>query len=411
MHGKHQFRNSLFRTISSLAKAALAIAFMLSVVAGQSAQGQTYQVIHNFTGGRDGLSPQAGLTIDAAGNLYGTTYAGGTGPCDYNWTGCGTVFKLKRSAPGWVLTPLYNFAGGNDGAYPYGRVSFGHDGALYGTTEDGGSPGNGCGTVFRLTPPATAARTALALWTEAVLFNFSYTDGCGPGDDLTFDESGNIYGTAAGPFGIIYKLTRSGGTWLETVIFQGNNNAWWPVGGVVFDRSGNLYGVCAYGSNGCGFVYELSPDGVQWSQQILHNFTVQSDGCYPEGGLIIDSSGNLYGTTWVGGTVFELTLTNGGWEFNTLYGPSQGGSLDKLAMDTAGNLYGTTYGGGAYGNGSVFKLTRSQSGWAYASLHDFNGEDGANPISTVTLDVNGNLYGTASAGGTYGYGVVWEITP
>ena len=143
----------------------------------------------------------------------------------------------------------------------------------------------------------------------------------------------------------------------------------------------------------------------------------------PWAGLIIDPSGNLYGTTTgggsgSGGTVFELTPANVGWTFKTLYSFSGngGGPSDKLVMDAAGNLYGTTYIDGAYGYGTVFKLTPSNGGWTYTSLHDFTGgSDGANPISSLVFDANGNLYGTASQGGTGncpgGCGVVFEITP
>jgi uncharacterized repeat protein (TIGR03803 family) len=137
-----------------------------------------------------------------------------------------------------------------------------------------------------------------------------------------------------------------------------------------------------------------------------------------DGGLMRDSAGNLYGTTLTGGdngggTVYELSPSNGGWTFTTLYNFSgNGGSFAVLIMDAAGNLYGTTIGDGAYGQGNVFKLTPSNGSWIYTSLHDFTGgSDGSQPYGQVTLDANGNLYGTASIGGPDNKGVVWEITP
>jgi uncharacterized repeat protein (TIGR03803 family) len=160
---------------------------------------------------------------------------------------------------------------------------------------------------------------------------------------------------------------------------------------------------------------------------VLYDFQAGDDGAYPEAGLIFDLAGNLYGATRNrgpanGGTVFEMTPAGGAWDITTLYGFSQGlgywGPWSTLAMDAAGNLYGTTYNDGAYGYGSVFKLTRSNGGWTYSDLHDFTGNsDGAWPVGSVVLDASGNIYGTSSAGGNRGCpgdagcGVVWEITP
>jgi len=197
-----------------------------------------------------------------------------------------------------------------------------------------------------------------------------------------------------------------------------------PGGGVVFDSSGNLYGESAgaYG-NGYGAIYQLSPSGSDWTEQIIYTFTANDDGFAPAGGLIVDSSGNLYGTTASGGhyyhgggTVFQLTpRSDGGWTFTTLYrlsGERNCGPKDRLFMDASGNLYGTTYCDGDEAIGSVFKLTPSDGNWTYTSLHDFTGgSDGLYPRSGVILDAKGDLYGTASGGGTYNYGLVWQITP
>jgi uncharacterized repeat protein (TIGR03803 family) len=278
--------------------------------------------------------------------------------------------------------------------------------------------------VFHLTPPATVPKTALSSWNETVLYRFTGgSDGGNPQGGVSFDGLGNIYGTTTqgggspACCGTVYSLTPSGGGWIETVLYSpGDDNS--LGGGVIFDRSGSLYGESCGGG-----IYELSPSGSGWIAQTLYNFTGGSDGQCPFGGLIIDNSGNLYGTTLYdgdggGGTVFGLTAANGGWLFNLLYGLSGAGQYlyrgpwDKLVMDSAGNLYGTTFIDGAYGAGSVFKLTPSNGSWTYTSLHDFtDGNDGGFPKSNLVLDANGNLYGTASTGGTYGQGVVFEITP
>ena len=207
---------------------------------------------------------------------------------------------------------------------------------------------------------------------------------------------------------------------------QGYGDDAYPQGGVVLDSSGNLYGVLSDGGqNGLGAVYQLSPSGSSWTEQTIYNFYEYVYGIVPVGGVLIDPSGNLYGTTATGGSmeggiVFELTPANGGWTFNTLYnfsGCRYCGPRDKLVMDAAGDLYRTTYSDGAYEMGSVFKLTLSKGAWTNTSLHDFTGgSDGGHPISSLVFDANGNLYGTTSGGGSLacssgGCGVVFEITP
>jgi uncharacterized repeat protein (TIGR03803 family) len=401
-----------------------AIVLVLSVVLAPPAPAQTFAVLHSFTCYGDGCLPETGLTIDAAGNLYGTTVGGGA---HQN----GTVFRLRKSGSGWVLNPLYSFAGGNDGASPGGRVSLAPDGTLYGTTSEGGCSGcngAGCGTVFHLIPSPAAPTSALAPWSETVLYRFSGgSDGARPDGDLTFDQSGNIYGTAGGGgnnnYGVVYELTPSGVGWTETALYspQGSGGGTNPSGGVVFDTSGNLYGVFFRGGLGWGTVYQLSPAGSGWTERTIHSFSYTgSDGADPIGGLIIDASGNLYGTTSQGktsvGTVFELTPGSAGWTFNTLWPfPLQSnstGPVDKLLMDAASNLYGTTFGLGAYNLGTVFKLTPSNSGWTYSSLHDFTGgSDGLFPWSSLVFDANGNIYGTNTEGGAGNGGVVFQITP
>jgi len=193
-----------------------------------------------------------------------------------------------------------------------------------------------------------------------------------------------------------------------------------PRGGVSLDTAGNLYGTTFDGgNNGDGTVFQLlhSPSG--WTINLVYTFGATGFASYA--GVILDSAGNLYGATVNGPTgdapVYQLSPSGNGWNYAALYdfpdclgcGPAA-----NLAMDSAGNLYGTTRGLGQTQDpyGSVFKLTPSSQGWIYTDLHDFTGgSDGNSPYSSVVIDANGNLYGTASAGGTYDYGTVWEITP
>jgi uncharacterized repeat protein (TIGR03803 family) len=400
-----------------------------------AAQAQTYTVIHNFNGAGDGSFPYAGVTLDRGGNLYGTTYYGGntTGPCSSD--GCGVVFKLSQRNSHWILTPLYSFQGGPDGSHPQARVVIGPNGSLYGTTSYGGATGctsNGCGTVFNLKPSTHATGSVLGNWGETILYAFQGgSDGANPGyGDLLFDHAGNIYGTttAGGPSnqGTVFKLTASNGSWTETVLysFTGGADGGTLNSGVILDSAGNLYGVASRGgAHGFGTVYELTPSGSQWVETTLYAFQDQLDGRAPTGGLIMDQSGNIYGTTSLdgelqGGTVWKLTRNGGGWTFGTiqLLPGNNGvpGPVDALTADAAGNLYATSVeGNGSWGQ--VWELISQGSGWLLQNLYQFhNNGDGALPYGSVALDANGNLFGTTSRGGMgncLSCGVVWEITP
>jgi uncharacterized repeat protein (TIGR03803 family) len=410
----------------------LAVAVMLMLTAG-TAQAQTYQVIHNFAGGLDGSEPTSGVTFDAAGNLYGTTFEGDALT--------GTVYKLTKKSSSWLLIPLYLFKqGGSNGAIPYARVIIGNNGSLYSTTGFGGNSQNcsdGCGVVFNMKPTPNPPTTPLTPWIETPLYRFGGgSDGANPyGADLIFDQAGNIYGTTygggtgscSGGCGTVYKLTPSNGSWTESILYtftQSGGDGQHPWGGVIFDPSGNLYGTTVYGgAYGNGAIYQLVPVGSGWTETILYSFTGGADGANPYAGLIFDQAGNLYGATTVGGsgsggTAFQLTPSQGIWNFNLLYsftGASAAfapGPIANLVFDGAGNLYGTTHVDGAYNYGSVFKLTPGGGGWSYNSLHDFTGgDDGGYPRCNITFDNNGNMYGTAASGGTMNSGVVFEITP
>jgi len=398
------------------------ILLALTLLTSASGQAQTFTVLHNFTGHLDGASPFGGLAMDRSGNLYGTTAFGGMGN--------GTVFRLASKNGAWIFTPLYGFAGGNDGASPQAAVTVGPDGELYGTTQNGG---NGHGTVFKLGPSPTACKTALCPWTETVLYRFAGgTDGDSPLAAVTFDKAGNLYGTTYlggvgvcnGLYtcGVVYKLTPSNGSWTESVLYQfaGGQDGGAPVASLTFDSAGNLYGATTIGGlyNG-GTVFQLSPAGPAWVETLLYNFA-GADGNQPVGGVVFDASGNLYGTTVSGGskgggTAFELTSSGGVWIQSNLYsfGAHDGDGLSPyctLLLEN-GNLYGTTSAGGPGNLGNIFQISSSGGGWTSTVLHNFtDGSDGAYPFSGLISDASGDLFGTADSGGTDGYGVVFEVS-
>lgn len=425
------------RNLSRIIVRLLLLEVPLALTISASSFAQTFTVLHTFTGD-DGLSPYAGVTVDRAGNLYGTTKYGGMAACDL---GCGVLFKLAPQGSGWNFVPLYKFAGPSDGKAPIARIVFGPDGRLYGTTFLGGNSTVNGGTLFTLTPPPTVCRASCD-WVKTTLWSFGQNDGDAlrPGyGDLVFDAAGNIYGTTeeggttqppCGPgCGAVYMLSRSQGSWSETLIYQfGDGPGYHPYAGVAFDGSGNLYGTTPYGGSAdWGVIYELTSSHGSWSPTILHNFQMQSDGGTPTAGLLLDNAGNLYGTTGTGGpgggggTVFELSPMGLGWNFSVLYSfDSLAHPFANLTMDAAGNLYGTTLSGGSSSHGNVFKLTRTGDSWTYSSLHDFTGgSDGSLPYGAVALDAAGNLYGTTQGGGSetgeclasHGCGVVWQIKP
>jgi len=409
------------------------LAGSLLAVTIETAQAQTFTVLHSFTGGADGALPSAGLTQDLAGNLYGTTTLGGMnhgGDC-YD-AGCGIVFKLMSTGSDWILSPLHAFGQFPDGNYPLSRVTFGPDGAFYGTTAQGGQSGQGCsaggcGTVFKLNPQSTARAASLAAWRDKIIYPFGgdpdgYGTCCG---DVVFDRAGILYGTTwnggASELGTIYELVPSGTDWTEKVLysFTGGDDGAWPFGSVILDQAGSLYGVTYKGgSYSWGTIFQLKWSGTNWTLTTLYAFKGEADGGFPIGGLILDQLGNLFGSTSTlgpggGGVVFVLSPSNGIWTLTPIYAfTGNQGPGSNLTRDAVGNLYGTTSADGVYGLGSVFKLTTAGGTRSYIGLHDFTGgTDGGQPSGGVTINADGNLYGTAQSGGANGYGVVWKIAP
>lgn len=398
--------------ISLFTSCAFALAFVGGFTASAPwAHGQTFTVLHSFKGGTDGESPSAGVVRDAAGNLYGTTAYGGT-------FGHGTVFKLATTGR---ETVLYSFTGGTDGAIPLAGLMRDGAGNLYGTTEAGGdltcNSGTGCGTVFKLDTTGT----------ETVLHSFTGNrDGSSPIAGVIPDMAGNLYGSTpqggAVSSGTVFKVDTTG---KETVLYTftggaGGTDGYLPDGAVIGDAVGNLYGTTQLGGNySFGTVFELNSTG---KETVLYRFRGGTNGLNPVGGVIRDAAGNLYGATQGGGTFFDGTvfkLNPTGYK-TVLYsfagGPDGVYPVAGVIADAAGNLYGTTqYGGGVTcfggGCGTVFKLDTTGK---ETVLHHFTGgADGASPVAGLVRDAAGNLYGTTYFGGdsACGCGVVFRIAP
>jgi uncharacterized repeat protein (TIGR03803 family) len=397
--------------VAGAAKFTFAFALVLVLVASTLAQSQTFKVVHNFAGGGNGANPVSGLIADAAGNLYGTASSAG----EFN---DGLVFKLSRTGQ-W--TSLHVFKGGSkDGATPEGLLLRDRAGNLYGTTYAGGLSGNG--TVFELVGGTK----------EVVLYSFrGDPDGANPIAGLTFDAYGNLYGTTsaggANGTGAVFELAapkKSGGAWTESVLYSfGGTDGATPYAGVTFDAAGNLYGTTAAGgAYTFGTVFELTP-GTPWTETKLWDFQNATDGAVPYAGLTADQSGNFYGATTEGGdynsngggTIFELSPSNGTWKFSVIYGlPGWGisGSFRNVVLDPAtGNIYGTTHCDGNYNSGTLYELTPSGGTWNYSLLYTFTGgQDGQYSFSNLVLN-QGKLYGTTKYGGANHNGVIFSITP
>lgn len=385
----------------------------------------TPSVLHSFGVHLQGGSDlYAGLILDASGNAYGAAESGGT-------YGYGVVFELSPDGAGeWAERVLYDFKGspGDDGATPHATLVFDRAGNLYGTTVSGGASSN-FGIVFKLTP------TSQGQWTETVLHRFTGgTDGATPYAGVILDAAGNVYGAtdgggAAGD-GTVYKLTPSDSSpWVETVLhsFTGKPDGAGPFAAPLLDAAGNLFGTTYYGgARNDGAVYKLAPqpDG-SWAETVLYSFKGGSDGVNPGAPLIADRSGNLYGTTAVGGSAgcgiaFKLTAASDWAEtvLHTFLGitDDDGENPNGLTFGPRGVLYGTTVGGGTDNPGTIFRLTPSESGgWTETVLYNFTaGLTGAYPSVGLTLGPNGGLYGTTLWGGPAGDtvgGVAFEFNP
>jgi len=381
------FRDSagdLYGTVSFGTAGGLGEVFMLNP-AGQAT------VLYSFSGVSDARIPHAPVITDSAGNLYGTTVYYNTG------TDTGAVFKLDAAGQ---ETLLHIFTGGADGGDP-GCVIRGADGNLYGAAFSGGA--SGLGVVYKLD---TAGQ-------QTVLHSFTGPDGAGP-IGVIRDSAGALYGTTynggTSNIGVVFKLDTAG---TLTVLHNfANTDGRHPNAGVIRDSQGNLYGTTSYGgAANSGVVFKLDKAG---NYTILYSFTGGADGFLPNAGVILDAGGNLYGTTTLGGAanmgvVFKLDTTGHETVLYSFTGGADGGQpYAGVIIDSAGNLYGTTNQGGKWGGGVVYKVDTASH---ETVLHAFTGGvDGAFPWAGVTRDSEGTFYGTAAGGGA-GSGVVFELTP
>lgn len=341
---------------------------LIPVNISPNTRGWGYKELYLFMGSTDGNCPRAGMIMDAVGNLYGTTTGGGN--LNYcNYVGCGTVFKLSRTPSGnWKETVLYAFTDGPDGGAPYAGLVFDKAGNLYGTALQGGQQASCCGVVFKLTPRSNGK------WSESVIHTFGNgADGESPYSGVIFDSAGNLFGTTSnggsGGYGTVYELSPTSNGWQETTLysFKFESDGGVPIGGLAMDVQGNLYGTTSEAGGGSGTVFELTPSSNGWTETVLHTFQ-GSDGAYPKAGVVLDASGNLYGTTSYGssdGTVFQLVKNSQGWSENVLYsfsGGTDGGEPEStLLLDKFGNLYGSASEGGALGWGCIFRVTSESS--------------------------------------------------
>jgi uncharacterized repeat protein (TIGR03803 family) len=419
------------------------VTFSVSVSVGQSESpsiapaSAKETILHTFcskTNCPDGGSPEGPLIADKSGNFYGTTEFGGA-------NGSGTVFELQSTATGWKESVLYNFCSVkdcSDGLEPVAGLTMDASGNLYGTTlfggsgvgnycEDGAEGDDGCGVVFKLSE-------SKGVWTETVLHAFgdgNPLDGAFPVGGVVLDAAGNLYGaTSEGGdpttcpdvgCGVVYAVSPVSGGWKETVLhyfaLDGAVDGIYPSSGVILDSAGNLYGTTGQCDSSCqGIAYKLATDG--WTEATIYGFPGGADGARPEGGLVFDSAGNLYGTTSLGGahnagTVFKLNPKGQETILHSFSGPPDGDHpLASLIIDSSDNLYGTTQAGGGStactgGCGTFFEL--KSTGGTEEVRYGFSYTNGAFPVSTLLLS-RGVLYGTAPSS-SKGEGVAYSIVP
>jgi uncharacterized repeat protein (TIGR03803 family) len=399
----------------------LAIVGTIFILAGGAWAAGKETVLYSFNGVSDGGFPRGAVIFDKAGNLYGEAGYCNIGQ-DSAW---GDIFKLKRNKKAWTMKVLYAFSGSGDGGCPT-AVTLDDAGNLYGTTIVGGSSGADDGVVFSLT---RSQHWTESVYYEFLGEDDGFSPAGPLLRDHAGNLYGTAEGGQYEGYGVVYELSpNANGSWTYTALHEfsgGSNDGGNPFGGVAMDAVGNIYGMTSEGGSSCncGVVYELSPNSGTWTETILYAFTGSPDGANPEFAQpTIDKSGDLYGTTERGGanndgTVFELKKSNGKWKEIVLHSFSGSDGLNpetSVTLDRTGDLYGVTGSGGASNQGVVYKLSHSKGKWRETVLHSFTGgADGGNPVNIggPAVDAAGNIYGTTYGGGKNSAGAVFEIVP
>jgi hypothetical protein len=419
--------------VKSFLMCVAAVIFVCSLSYGQAQE----NILYSFGGyaNQDGGQPRGKLVFDSAGNLYGITTRGGV-------NGYGTVFELTPNIDGgWTESILYNFCSQSsdyqclDGAYPEAGLLIDSAGNLYGTSSQGGGAcpqGTvGCGEVFELSPPLQPGDS----WTYFAIYKFcsiqqdgTCIDGASPFGKLIFDAAGNLYGTGSSGGsghnggGVVFELSASANGWTESVLYnfcsisQGEYclDGASPEAGVSFDKLGNIYGTTYYGGSskyiGSGVVYKLAHGASGWTETVLATFLDGPHGGNPMGEVNFDAAGNIYSTTSFGGkfhsygTVFRIDSNTNkmlSFSFNNTDGgaPEAGVSIDEKN----GVIYGTASIGGEYAGGVLYKIV----GQTETALYNF--AENSEPDGALITDKAGNLYGVTEQGGDYQQGTVYEI--
>lgn len=412
---------AVVRVTSVLIAVAVAVGFA-PVTAG--AQTFRYRKVYDFGSSADlGTFPSAGVTVDAHGNIFGTTEYGGV-------SNDGVVYELAALPDGgYGYHRLHSFNIANrGGAYPTAAPVLDTSGNLYGTTKYGG--GSDAGVVYELVANSTGG------YSFKILRDFSGNDGAYPEAGLTLDGSGDLYGTTlnGGQYGcgVVFEMAAAEGgafTFRRLYSFNGSQGRY-PLAGLVLDGKGDLFGACwAGGNSNGGVLFELVPRGSStYGYRVLHTFNAANSGGFnPDTVLAMDTNGDLFGATLDGGdfgpdndedspgTAFELEAQSGGeYTYHTLHSFNSTDGyhpIAGMAIDTDGNVFGSTNQGGNFNLGAVFEMVADGvGGYTFRKLHSFSGPDGDTPQSgTLAVDARGNVYGTAQGGGAYSYGVIFEM--
>ncbi len=391
-------------TVFEIAAPGSSSAAALTPAQASPAKQVSFITVDFFTNANETISnepgPHAGVTFDSSGNLFGTTHSGGTNEF-------GTVFKIAKGTT--RINTLASFRGTNGGNSDVG-MALDRNGNLFGTTQGGGA--NDAGTVFEIVQGSRHIKTVA-----------SFAHGNNPGAGVTLDGNGNLFGTTFNggvhDDGSVFEIAK-GSTRIKTLVFFNRANIFGPAGGardtgrspnagMTFDRSGNLFGTTFEGgTSDDGTVFEIAKGSRYIKTVASFGETI---GTYPQGGLTFDGNGNLFGTAYEGGadddgTVFEIAKGSTAITEIAFFNGADGKSPAGVTFDRQGNLFGITYAGGTDDKGTVYEIAKGST--RIRTLVSFTGANGSTP-SGVTFDRKENLFGTTQSGGAEGFGTVFEI--